>query len=307
MTETAMEGGWRSSTTTTTVIDSKNGDVVQLPARSPKKTVTDNLYTTFSSPLAWILVLALIITWSAVAVIMFDLLDQKQLTGNIHHMGSDPMKSVGKAVEESTSWANGVLAFITDLLSPDEDEGDLAHAVKKKGEFLPSKKKALPQAKETKERKGKEVKVESQRERRKSKTMKRELKEEKSARKERKAERREKPVDRAKAGPRQERARRTKEKKAAVKPKEDKKEEPRKKPTRKSKELKREGESVKKKAALDRRRAARSEEKAVKKRQPGAKPVTAKATKGECIFIDRYYMLFLKTLLNTLCICVKYV
>uniref|UniRef100_A0A3B3STU3 Triadin n=1 Tax=Paramormyrops kingsleyae TaxID=1676925 RepID=A0A3B3STU3_9TELE len=144
MTETAMEGGWRSSTTTTTVIDSKNGDVVQLPARSPKKTVTDNLYTTFSSPLAWILVLALIITWSAVAVIMFDLLDQKQLTGNIHHMGSDPMKSVGKAVEESTSWANGVLAFITDLLSPDEDE-------------------ALPQAKETKERKGKEVKVESQR------------------------------------------------------------------------------------------------------------------------------------------------
>uniref|UniRef100_A0A3B3SSB1 Triadin n=1 Tax=Paramormyrops kingsleyae TaxID=1676925 RepID=A0A3B3SSB1_9TELE len=136
-----FQGGWRSSTTTTTVIDSKNGDVVQLPARSPKKTVTDNLYTTFSSPLAWILVLALIITWSAVAVIMFDLLDQKQLTGphppgirkaikeiqsprgNIHHMGSDPMKSVGKAVEESTSWANGVLAFITDLLSPDEDEG----------------------------------------------------------------------------------------------------------------------------------------------------------------------------------------
>uniref|UniRef100_A0A3B3STY8 Triadin n=1 Tax=Paramormyrops kingsleyae TaxID=1676925 RepID=A0A3B3STY8_9TELE len=151
-----FQGGWRSSTTTTTVIDSKNGDVVQLPARSPKKTVTDNLYTTFSSPLAWILVLALIITWSAVAVIMFDLLDQKQLTAytyhcddpclppgkvllravrcvcaspqsccmrNIHHMGSDPMKSVGKAVEESTSWANGVLAFITDLLSPDEDEG----------------------------------------------------------------------------------------------------------------------------------------------------------------------------------------
>uniref|UniRef100_A0A8C9TXE2 Triadin n=1 Tax=Scleropages formosus TaxID=113540 RepID=A0A8C9TXE2_SCLFO len=80
MTETAVEGGGRTSSTTT-VVDSKNGDVVSSPSRAPRKTVTDDLYATFSSPMAWILVLALIITWSAVAVIMFDLLDYKGLTG----------------------------------------------------------------------------------------------------------------------------------------------------------------------------------------------------------------------------------
>ncbi|KAL0164958.1 hypothetical protein M9458_040711, partial [Cirrhinus mrigala] len=70
----------RSSTTTTTIVETKN-DVSANPARSSKRTLTDDLYTTFSSPMAWILVLALIVTWSAVAVIMFDLLDSKGLEG----------------------------------------------------------------------------------------------------------------------------------------------------------------------------------------------------------------------------------
>lgn len=69
------------SLTTTLVIDSKNGDVGSPSGRGSKKTFTDDLYSTFSSPLAWILVMALIITWSCVFVIMFDLTDYKTISG----------------------------------------------------------------------------------------------------------------------------------------------------------------------------------------------------------------------------------
>lgn len=37
---------------------------------------------TFSSPMAWLLVVALILTWSGVAIVLFDLLDYKTLAGN---------------------------------------------------------------------------------------------------------------------------------------------------------------------------------------------------------------------------------
>lgn len=43
----------------------------------------DEVVSTFTSPMAWLLVVALIITWSAVAIVLFDLLDYKTLTGNI--------------------------------------------------------------------------------------------------------------------------------------------------------------------------------------------------------------------------------
>ncbi|KTG46795.1 hypothetical protein cypCar_00025368, partial [Cyprinus carpio] len=62
----------------TTIVETKN-DVSAHPTRTSKRTLTDDLYTTFSSPVAWILVLALVVTWSTVAVIMFDLIDSKGL------------------------------------------------------------------------------------------------------------------------------------------------------------------------------------------------------------------------------------
>ncbi|GAA6099076.1 myb-like protein X isoform X1 [Tachysurus ichikawai] len=67
------------SSTTTTVLESKGGESSAPATRVPKRTVMDDLYTTFSSPVAWVLVLALIITWSAVAIIVFDLVDTKSL------------------------------------------------------------------------------------------------------------------------------------------------------------------------------------------------------------------------------------
>lgn len=71
------------SSTTTMIIDSRSSEAAAAAAasRGPQKTFTDNLYSTFSSPLAWILVLALIITWSCVFVIMFDLADYKTVSG----------------------------------------------------------------------------------------------------------------------------------------------------------------------------------------------------------------------------------
>uniref|UniRef100_A0A3B4X231 Triadin n=1 Tax=Seriola lalandi dorsalis TaxID=1841481 RepID=A0A3B4X231_SERLL len=139
----------RSSTTTTTmVIDNKNVDAGSPSARTPKKTFTDDLYSTFSSPLAWILVLALIITWSCVFVIMFDLLDYKTISGHpppavrkvlkdsghrggLTKIGSDPVKAVNDAVEETANVISVILKFAANLIAPEEDEGNL-YAVRKK-------------------------------------------------------------------------------------------------------------------------------------------------------------------------------
>lgn len=71
----------RTSTTTTTVLESKGGESSAPATRMSKRTMMDDVYTTFSSPVAWVLVLALIITWSAVAIIVFDLVDTKSLEG----------------------------------------------------------------------------------------------------------------------------------------------------------------------------------------------------------------------------------
>ncbi|XP_059211733.1 triadin isoform X1 [Centropristis striata] len=44
------------------------------------RTFLDDVILTFSSPMAWLLVVALVITWSGVAIVLFDLLDYKSLT-----------------------------------------------------------------------------------------------------------------------------------------------------------------------------------------------------------------------------------
>uniref|UniRef100_A0A3B5B9M4 Triadin n=1 Tax=Stegastes partitus TaxID=144197 RepID=A0A3B5B9M4_9TELE len=132
----------RSSTTTTMVIESKNGDAGSPPSRVSKKSFKEDVYSTFSSPLAWILVLALVITWSCVFVIMFDLMDYKTISGGISRIGSDPMKAVNDAVEESSNVISMVFRFAANLIAPEEDEGNL-YAVRKKGEFLPSRSKVI--------------------------------------------------------------------------------------------------------------------------------------------------------------------
>ncbi|DAA26341.1 TPA: triadin [Bos taurus] len=122
MTEITAEG---NASTTTTVIDSKNGSVPKASGKVLKRTVTEDLVTTFSSPAAWLLVIALIITWSAVAVVMFDLVDYKNLSASsISKIGSDPLKLVHDAVEETTDWVYGFFSLLSDIISSEGDEED---------------------------------------------------------------------------------------------------------------------------------------------------------------------------------------
>uniref|UniRef100_H2M4V0 Triadin n=1 Tax=Oryzias latipes TaxID=8090 RepID=H2M4V0_ORYLA len=128
----------RSSVTTTMVIDSKNGEAGTPSGRMSKKTFTDDLHSTFSSPLAWILVLALLITWTCVFVIMFDLMDYKTISdhppsgirkvwkdpgrrGGINKISSDPMKVVNDAVEESSNVFTAIINFGASLIAPEEE------------------------------------------------------------------------------------------------------------------------------------------------------------------------------------------
>ncbi|CAD7691690.1 unnamed protein product [Nyctereutes procyonoides] len=114
-----------NASTTTTVIDSKNGSVPKSPGKVLKRTVTEDIVTTFSSPAAWLLVIALIITWSAVAVVMFDLVDYKNFSASsLSKIGSDPLKLVHDAVEETTDWVYGFFSLLSDIISSEGDEDD---------------------------------------------------------------------------------------------------------------------------------------------------------------------------------------
>lgn len=55
------------------------------PAPPNQITLLDEVIMTFSSPMAWLLMMALILTWSGVAIVFFDLLDYKTLTGDWTH------------------------------------------------------------------------------------------------------------------------------------------------------------------------------------------------------------------------------
>ncbi|KAM7136383.1 triadin isoform 2-T2 [Molossus nigricans] len=122
MTEITAEG---NASTTTTIIDNKNGSVPKSPGKVLKRTVTEDIVTTFSSPAAWLLVIALIITWSAVAIVMFDLVDYKNFSASsISKIGSDPLKFVHHAVEETTDWVYGFFSLLSDIISSDGDEED---------------------------------------------------------------------------------------------------------------------------------------------------------------------------------------
>ncbi|KAJ3606327.1 hypothetical protein NHX12_025848 [Muraenolepis orangiensis] len=107
------------------VIDGKSGDAHS----PPKKSFMDNFNSTFSSPIAWVLVLALLITWSCVFVLMFDMMDYKTLSGGLTKLGSDPLKAINDAVEGSSNLLNTVLSFAASLIAPEEDEGIHTHTL----------------------------------------------------------------------------------------------------------------------------------------------------------------------------------
>uniref|UniRef100_A0A8D0G3B1 Triadin n=1 Tax=Strix occidentalis caurina TaxID=311401 RepID=A0A8D0G3B1_STROC len=114
----------RRMSTTTTIIDGKNGSVPSSSMKVGKKSVTEDLVTTFSSPAAWLLVVALIVTWSAVAIVMFDLVDYKAFAGKIQHILTEPLRIIHETLEESTDWLYGFISLLSDIVWSDDDDSD---------------------------------------------------------------------------------------------------------------------------------------------------------------------------------------
>ncbi|CAL8393593.1 triadin isoform X1 [Gadus morhua] len=131
-----------------------NGGVGLSPPRSNQRTLMNDFMVTFSSPVAWVLVVALVITWSGVAIVVFDLLDYKTLAELTSYCddpvclypGLSPAPSVvrkalktrgairaGKSMaaraaaeavaEEETSWLGLAFSFAANLVAPEEEEG----------------------------------------------------------------------------------------------------------------------------------------------------------------------------------------
>ncbi|XP_004542069.1 triadin isoform X1 [Maylandia zebra] len=127
---------------------------VASPSRPNQRTFLDDVILTFTSPMAWLMVVALIITWSAVAIVLFDLLDYKTLADYTSYCddpvclppglpppaaiakrsmrtrgGVRPIKSssVGVSPQESTEWLEMMWAFAASLVAPDEEEEGIHH------------------------------------------------------------------------------------------------------------------------------------------------------------------------------------
>ncbi|NXH73060.1 TRDN protein, partial [Hydrobates tethys] len=117
--------------TTTTIIDGKNGSVPLSSMKVGKKSVTEDLVTTFSSPAAWLLVVALIVTWSAVAIVMFDLVDYKAFAGrSVNKLSTEPLRIIHETLEESTDWLYGFISLLSDIVWSDDDDSDEDKKVK---------------------------------------------------------------------------------------------------------------------------------------------------------------------------------
>lgn len=120
--------------------------------RGPQRTFLEDLMITFSSPMAWLLMIALIITWSGVAIVLFDLLDYNTLAEYTSYCddpvclspGLPPPSSIGKrgmraravrplktvasaaasavTSEESTDWLEVLWSFVVGLVAPEDEE-----------------------------------------------------------------------------------------------------------------------------------------------------------------------------------------
>ncbi|KAK7906942.1 hypothetical protein WMY93_015554 [Mugilogobius chulae] len=122
--------------------------------RGSQRTFLEDLMVTFSSPMAWLLMIALVITWSGVAIVLFDLLDYTTLADYTSYCddpkclspGLPPPSSIGKrgmkaraarplkaavavaasvvSSEESSDWLQTLWSFVAGLVAPeDEEEG----------------------------------------------------------------------------------------------------------------------------------------------------------------------------------------
>ncbi|XP_047243232.1 triadin-like isoform X3 [Girardinichthys multiradiatus] len=123
------------------------------PSRFNQKTFLDDVILTFSSPMAWLLVVALVLTWSGVAIVLFDLLDYKTLTDYTSYCddpvclspGLPPPAAIAKrglkaraalralkprpagvhsdiTPQESADWMEMLWSLAASLVAPDDEE-----------------------------------------------------------------------------------------------------------------------------------------------------------------------------------------
>ncbi|KAM6905767.1 triadin-like isoform 3-T3 [Lycodopsis pacificus] len=129
-----------------------DGGGADRPARTNQKTFLDDVILTFNSPMAWLLVVALVITWFGVAIVLFDLLDNKALTGGRVYRartgGLPPPSAIAKrglkaraalrpikssptgldvTSQESTDWLEMMWTFAASLVAPDAEEEEGVH------------------------------------------------------------------------------------------------------------------------------------------------------------------------------------
>ncbi|XP_047430499.1 triadin-like [Mugil cephalus] len=130
-----------------------NGREAAPPPRPSERTFLDEVILTFTSPMAWLLVVALVITWSGVAIVLFDLLDYKTLADYTSYCddpvclspGLPPPPAIGKRIlrargvrpmksspaevppQESADWLEMIWAFAASLVAPDEEEEEGIH------------------------------------------------------------------------------------------------------------------------------------------------------------------------------------
>ncbi|XP_062890232.1 triadin isoform X9 [Mobula hypostoma] len=142
MTEITAEG----YPVSTAGFDDKNGAVATHMAKMSKKSVSDDLASTFSSPAAWFLVVALIVTWSAVAIVMFDLMDYKNLVADLDPAYSlycdEPCLPPGKQQVGVDKVLKEAPSLKGEIESQTKKKGVYHPPAKRKGEIhLPSKRK----------------------------------------------------------------------------------------------------------------------------------------------------------------------
>ncbi|KAM8725696.1 triadin-like isoform 5-T7 [Acanthopagrus schlegelii] len=116
-----------------------NGGGAVPPAQTKQRTFMDDVILTFSSPMAWLLVVALILTWSGVAIVLFDLLDYRTLAGlpppsaiakrglkmrgGVRPIKPGPSAAPADvAAQESTDWLEMIWTFAASLVAPDDEE-----------------------------------------------------------------------------------------------------------------------------------------------------------------------------------------
>ncbi|KAM9778129.1 triadin-like isoform X1 [Syngnathus typhle] len=131
------------------------------PMSGRHKSIVDDLVLTFSSPAGWLLAAALVVTWAAVAVLVFDLLDDKTLAEYTSYCDDpvcfspglpppSPAAGVtrrglkvnrGRPIrtsaatppqDESPDWLEVMWTFAAGLVAPDdEDEAEGIHRLTK--------------------------------------------------------------------------------------------------------------------------------------------------------------------------------